>query len=832
MSQTRWYVDVDAIGAGTGLNWEDAYSDLQDALAVCAYGDEIWVAEGTYYPTSGTDEEVSFVLPVGIKLYGGFSGEEEFLEERDLDAHPTVLSGDIGLPDFMEDNSKTIMYIENPDSNNLLNGLVFRDGYADGESGSSVFSDVAGGAIFCYRSDTSEVFKLDLRHCSFENNWANNRGGALLVKGDYYEVPMDVFIQDCFFEGNGVDTIGDSEEIYKRDAGAVSIFPPAKDVIIQRTSFIDNFAYGYGAALAFAPYYNNANDSTIVLIDSCEFQGNESLNEGPGSLGTINGPGSIYVEAALKGMLNFYFTNNMVRYNDAPYCSGLSFFFYDDNANDSCKVLIEGNVFEGNENHSLRFDNSGLPNTGRDLEVVIRNNFFSNTSTDIDLYLFEASIYGNVFEKYSFGEGILRMRDLEGYYDEPIGDSSLIRFYNNTCYGDWNYLFYLQGVPNDYSYLDLYNNIFFSATEEPWATLATFETSYGYDNLFNMRISNCLMSFPDSTFLVDELSDYGEIKVGAGMQYGVVDAGLWDPQEGDYRLQPCSPAVNAGQNDFWLDSTYMQDFAGAYRIQDGVIDIGAYEADSIYFELLLSSDASCASASDGGALFSAENYCGEGIPAYTLSWPGGSLQNSFSVDGLSPGNYTFTFTDAKGREAEVEVEINWEEEMWQLETSVVPTMPGLNQGQVLILGVEGGQPPYTYLWDDGDTSAFHTGLSAGWHEVTITDAWGCSFQASWEVTVYTAVNVLSGTDIHVRQWPNPLSLSSNPLHFDFSAPLPVDLYCRLYNSSGLALVKVPLTSGSLSYKLPLPQDLSPGLYFWMLEDSAGRRLLYGKVVVQ
>ena len=45
------YVKWNATGANNGSSWIDAYTDLQDALSTASYGDEIWVATGTYYPT-------------------------------------------------------------------------------------------------------------------------------------------------------------------------------------------------------------------------------------------------------------------------------------------------------------------------------------------------------------------------------------------------------------------------------------------------------------------------------------------------------------------------------------------------------------------------------------------------------------------------------------------------------------------------------------------------------------------------------------------------------------------------------------------------------------
>lgn len=66
------YVDQSASGGDDGSSWDDAFLDLQDALSGAADGDEIWIAEGTYLPTDGTDRTASFVPPNGVTLYGGF----------------------------------------------------------------------------------------------------------------------------------------------------------------------------------------------------------------------------------------------------------------------------------------------------------------------------------------------------------------------------------------------------------------------------------------------------------------------------------------------------------------------------------------------------------------------------------------------------------------------------------------------------------------------------------------------------------------------------------------------------------------------------------------
>ena len=86
---TTYYVDLDADGSATGASWTDAFTTLQDALAVVSDGDQIWVAEGVYYPDMGggqidNDRSASFRIPSGVALYGGFAGNETSFHRKGL----------------------------------------------------------------------------------------------------------------------------------------------------------------------------------------------------------------------------------------------------------------------------------------------------------------------------------------------------------------------------------------------------------------------------------------------------------------------------------------------------------------------------------------------------------------------------------------------------------------------------------------------------------------------------------------------------------------------------------------------------------------------------
>jgi hypothetical protein len=101
--QTTYYVDGGTgSDASNGKDWDSAFATLTKALDVATGSDQIWIAQGTYYPDEGPgvnndDPSASFTITGdqdGLRIYGGFAGDENNLSERDLSAgHETILSG-------------------------------------------------------------------------------------------------------------------------------------------------------------------------------------------------------------------------------------------------------------------------------------------------------------------------------------------------------------------------------------------------------------------------------------------------------------------------------------------------------------------------------------------------------------------------------------------------------------------------------------------------------------------------------------------------------------------------------------------------------------------
>jgi hypothetical protein len=166
------FVDADALGADNGSTWADAYTDLQDALAAAAPGDQVWVAEGVYKPTTGANRAATFALADGIAIYGGFAGNEAYLHERDWSARDTVLSGDIGTAGNNADNAYHVVTAQGVGSSAVLDGFVITGGRATGQ-------DTAGRGGGIYAGSASPT----LRSLTLIGNTADQGGGMYSTGG-------------------------------------------------------------------------------------------------------------------------------------------------------------------------------------------------------------------------------------------------------------------------------------------------------------------------------------------------------------------------------------------------------------------------------------------------------------------------------------------------------------------------------------------------------------------------------------------------------------------------------------------------------------------------
>jgi surface protein len=115
-----------------GTTWATAFNSLQTGLTTAAtitgIPVEIWVAKGTYKPTTTTTRSIYFNIPSGVKVYGGFVGTETTITQRDFRTNVSILSGDIGTQNSASDNSYHVVYFSGSSNTTVLDGLTITEG--------------------------------------------------------------------------------------------------------------------------------------------------------------------------------------------------------------------------------------------------------------------------------------------------------------------------------------------------------------------------------------------------------------------------------------------------------------------------------------------------------------------------------------------------------------------------------------------------------------------------------------------------------------------------------------------------------------------------------
>jgi predicted outer membrane repeat protein len=180
-------------GTGDGTSWNKA-TNIGSAFANYIYGDNLWLANGVYYPTATNDRTISINIPDGMKLYGGFVGNENFFEHRNPEKNKAIFSGDINSAGVSIDNTLNIITLKgtsaNPITNNtIIDGIVLEQGYANVTG--TEHNTNRGGAIYMTHASPLIV------NVWFRNNYSSLSGGA--VYGDSNSTP---YFYNCIFSKN------------------------------------------------------------------------------------------------------------------------------------------------------------------------------------------------------------------------------------------------------------------------------------------------------------------------------------------------------------------------------------------------------------------------------------------------------------------------------------------------------------------------------------------------------------------------------------------------------------------------------------------------------
>jgi hypothetical protein len=337
------YLDSAKVGGSyDGSSWNNASTNLRAIIDGSGANDQIWVAQGTYYPTNGADRLASFRLKANTALYGGFTNGMATLSERNWTNYPTVLSGNIGDPGLDTDNSHRVVIAA---ASTVIDGFTITRGFSD-----ATVSVPTNHGCGMYIDSQAPYLATGVRvaNCTFSSNassYASARGVGLYL----YRADANTVVSNCLFNGNTGANQG---------AGLCSYRGSPK---ILGCTFRDNrTAAGglgggmslYGDGLAHAP-----------TVANCIIAGNVSDNTGGGiyvgNVCTLSLSDCVLVNnrtvvATGGGAISVFWTsyvnmNNCIVSSNAAYRGGA---FYVGNQsggiNYPCRLSASNSVFAGN----------------------------------------------------------------------------------------------------------------------------------------------------------------------------------------------------------------------------------------------------------------------------------------------------------------------------------------------------------------------------------------------------------------------------------------------------------------------------------------------------
>ncbi|MBD2703893.1 hypothetical protein IC229_24825 [Spirosoma sp. BT702] len=278
------YVTPNGAGVKNGTSWGNAFDGTQLQVAINSaaafvaanpsYGAMVWVAAGTYKPTTGLLRNYALNLTNKVAVYGGFVGTETSLAQRPNPTSPrptAILSGDIGLPGNASDNTYTILYNQNLDSTAVLDGFVITGGRS-----LDAGSNQSGAGMANINSSPT------VRNCFFEDNASALGGSAMLNLQN-----SSPTITNCRFSNNLATTSAQGEAGH----GAAMLNAAGSNPRITGCSFVNNQA-PYGAAIA----TSEANPT----LENCTFSNNVATAGG----------GALYLDRSQTSLMSCTLTSN------------------------------------------------------------------------------------------------------------------------------------------------------------------------------------------------------------------------------------------------------------------------------------------------------------------------------------------------------------------------------------------------------------------------------------------------------------------------------------------------------------------------------------------
>jgi parallel beta-helix repeat protein len=372
-----FYVKPTGVDGNSGLSWALAKRSITNALAATTAGDQVWVASGVYTQL--------VTLPAAVALYGGFSGTETTLAQRNWITNLSVIYGPSA-------GTTPALSINDGGPDTRVDGMAITAGHG-----------VFGGGISCVSAGPVIANNFVFR------NTADGAGGGIYIFG--------------FLPLTGAQPIVTNNTVYQNlalggNGSGAGIAVRGASPLIALNRVLDNLAAGNAGGIGCwkncqGVIVNNIIEGNAASVES----GNIAI--GGGILASARDIDGTVVQNAISSPV---IANNLIAANGAESGGGIALADAESGAANVVNNTIVANTGSGfywgntsptNVNNLIAFNSTGLervdssPITLQNCDVYGNSVMASNT--DYVGFPNATGSYGNIsgdpsFANFSIGD--------------------------------------------------------------------------------------------------------------------------------------------------------------------------------------------------------------------------------------------------------------------------------------------------------------------------------------------------------------------------------------------------------------------------------------------
>ncbi len=273
------YVTESGAGTKSGLTWDNAASaDELQAMISDTNTSVIYIAKGTYNITAQLE------VSTPKKIYGGFSGTEYALSDRDLSLIHSTNETTIRQTGTTSVTNR-VFYVSVADA--VIDGLTITGGFLN--------NSAYGGGIWSRRSIT-------ISNCYIHSNISSAGGGGIAIDDGANNRIDRSFIENCWIANNqAASNNGIGGGIFSRG--------PETPLDIVNTILSNNYAQNYGGGFGTANSVTggitvstiNIINCTVVKNRTSQLSSNTGNNNKASGISPASGMGTMYKNTLIWG---------------------------------------------------------------------------------------------------------------------------------------------------------------------------------------------------------------------------------------------------------------------------------------------------------------------------------------------------------------------------------------------------------------------------------------------------------------------------------------------------------------------------------------------------